>query len=201
MLAGRDPTTGILDDIRPAQLSTDTQAVAGNPVALNSSAQVDTSLLNTTIVSAGAGSSGKIPLLNSGGQLDVTVLPTGVGPDTISLPTSDTLAAGAWVHVWSNSGVATIQKADGTTNGKWAHGYVTTASTSPAANTIYMSGINSNVSGMTPGSTVVLSNATAGVGTTTIPTYTAGQTAQVLGVALSATQVQFQPQTPIKTAG
>ena len=52
---------------------------------------------NTT--SAGAGDSDKLVALNGSGQVDITMMPTGIGPDTATLVAKEAVAAGAFVNV------------------------------------------------------------------------------------------------------
>ncbi len=144
-----------------------------------------------TQTSAGAGSAGLIPALDANGLLAATMMPAGVAADTMSLVSSDNLAAGDLVNVWNNSGVPTARKADGSTSGKEATGFVIAATTSPATAVVYLSGINSNASGLTAGA-VFLSDSTAGKASNTCGSGT-GHTAQRVGTALSVTQFQFQP--------
>ena len=73
--------------------------------------------------SAGAGDAGKIPQLDGSGKLDPSLMPTGIGADTASIQASEALSAGDLVNVW-NSGGARVRKADASTSGKEAHGFV-----------------------------------------------------------------------------
>lgn len=137
--------------------------------------------------SAGAGDAGKIPQLDGTGRLDPTMMPVGLGADTASITTSEALAAGDYVNIHSSTG-AKARKADATTVGKEAHGFVLAAFASGAVATIYFESTNTQVTGQTPG--VIYLSATAGLGTSVAPT-TAGQTVQVIGYATSATTVNF----------
>lgn len=149
-------------------------------------------------VSAGAADAGKIPALDAAGKLDGTMMPVGVAADTQSLVTSENLANGDLVNIWSNSGVFTARKADASVAGKEAHGFVLAASTSPAAAIVYLSGINTGASALAPGN-VFLSATTPGKATGTAPS-TAGQVVQRVGVATQATAFQFAPELPITLA-
>lgn len=150
-----------------------------------------------TQVSAGAGSAGAIPALNNSGMLDVSMLPSGVGPDTVTLTASETIAAGAYCNIWSNAGAFAVRNADASTTGKQADGFAVAGITSGASGTIYLAGINTSVTGQVPG--LVYLSATAGQGATSGAT-AAGQTFQQIGLALSATSVQFDPSAPIVRA-
>ena len=144
--------------------------------------------------SAGASSAGAIPALNAAGSIDVTMLPSGVGPDVQTLTASEAISAGAWVNVWSNAGAFAVRNADGSTTGKQADGYTLAAIASGATGTVYLNGINTAVSGQVPG--LVYLGTTAGQGANA-GAGAAGQTFQQIGLAISPTAVQFDPQEPI----
>lgn len=140
--------------------------------------------------SAGAGDAGKIPALDAAGKLDNSMMPTGIGADTASIATSENLAAGDLVNIYDDAGTATARKADASTAGKEAHGFVLSAVTSPAAATVYFDGTNTQVTGQTPGP-VYLSATTPGLGTANAPSAT-GNIVQRVGVATSAVAVNFE---------
>lgn len=140
--------------------------------------------------STGATDAGKIIALNSAGTLDVSMLPTGIGPDTSTLTASEALAAGAWVNVYSNAGAFAVRNADASGGtAKMAHGFVLAAVASGAAATVYFEGANTQVTGMTPGN--VWLTATPGVGSATAPT-ASGNIVQPLGTAVSATNINAE---------
>jgi hypothetical protein len=140
--------------------------------------------------SAGAGSSGKIPALDSGGRLAANMMPIGVIPDTKSIVTSENLSAGDFVNVYNNGGTFTARKADATTDGKTATGFVLTAATAPAAVDVYFEGVNNQRSGLTAGRYYL--DTTAG-GITATPPSGAGNVVQYVGTAISATEITFEP--------
>ncbi len=144
--------------------------------------------------SAGAGDAGKIPALNSSGKIDITMMPSGVGTPTQSMTAGETLAAGDFVYI-NTSDSNRIYKADADAIGKKAIGYVLAAASVAASVTVYFEGINDQLSGLTVGSDYFLS-ATAGGVTTTVPS-SAGQIAQYLGTAISATAIPFKFSPPI----
>lgn len=151
-----------------------------------------------TVSSAGAGDAGKIPALDTAGRLDSSMMPVGIGADTASIAASENLAAGDFVNVYNDSGTAKVRKADASTAGKYAHGFVLSAVTAPAAATVYFEGPNTAVSSATPGE-VFLSATTAGGFTSTAPTGT-GKVVQKIGVAVSATSINFEWLHPIVLA-
>ena len=146
--------------------------------------------------SAGAGNAGDLVSLDDTGRINNSMMPVGIGADTSTITASETLAAGDWVNVWNNSG-AKVRKADATTAGKEAHGFVMSAVTSGNPATVYFEGTNTQVTGQTPGP--VYLQTTAGAGGTTIPS-ASGNVVQQIGVAVSATAVNFERGTPVTLA-
>lgn len=147
--------------------------------------------------SAGAGDANKIVALDATGRIDTSMMPVGIAADTQVLPSSEALSAGNYVNVFSNAGAFYVRKADATTSGKEAHGFVL-ASTGASANaTVYFEGTNTGVTGAAPG--VVYLATTAGTGASAAPT-TAGNVVQRIGFATSATTVNFQSQPPVVLA-
>ena len=165
--------------------------------ALNASGVLDATIVNSKTTSAGAGDSGKLPALDAAGKLDNSFMPTGIGADTSSIVSSENLAAGDLVNIWNNTGTANVRKADATVAGKEAHGFVLAAVTSPAAATVYFEGSNTGVTGLTPGPQFL--SATAGLCTATAPS-ASGNVVQRVGFATSATNMNFQSQTPVVLA-
>jgi hypothetical protein len=165
--------------------------------ALNASGVLDATIVNSKTTSAGAGDSGKLPALDAAGKLDTSFMPTGIGADTSSIVSSENLAAGDLVNIWDNAGTANVRKADATVAGKEAHGFVLSAVTSPAAATVYFEGSNTGVTGLTPGPQFL--SATAGLCTATAPS-ASGNVVQRVGFATSATNMNFQSQTPVVLA-
>lgn len=149
-----------------------------------------------TVTSAGAGNDGDLVALDSSGRLDNSVMPVGIGVDTKTIAASEALAAGDWVNVWNSTG-AKVRKADATTAGKEAHGFVLAAVSSGGNALVYFEGTNTQVSGQTPGP--VYLQTTAGTGGATIPS-ASGNVVQNLGVAVSATEVNFERGTPVVLA-
>lgn len=150
-----------------------------------------------TTASLGAGDSGKIVALDSSGRIDQTMMPVGVVPETASITASEALTAGNLVNVYSNAGTANCRKADATTAGKEAHGFVLTSVSSGATALVYFEGTNTALSGLTPGKQYL--STTAGATTTTAPS-SSGNVVQVVGYAVSATAMSFQSTLPIVLA-
>jgi len=143
--------------------------------------------------SAGAGDAGKIPALDSTGRFDTSMMPVGVVADTATVTTSEALAAGDWVNIHNSSG-AKVRKADATVQGKEADGFVLAAASSAASALVYFEGRNTQVSGQTVGP--VYLQTTAGLGGATVPS-ASGNVVQRVGVAVSATEVNFQRGEPV----
>ena len=149
--------------------------------------------------SAGAGDAGKIPAVDSTGRLDSTFMPVGVSVETDSITTSESLSAGDLVNIYASSGTK-CRKADGSTNGKEAHGFVLAGSSSPGPATVYRtSQSNTQKTSMTPGAIQYLSDTVPGGTMETAPT-TAGHTVQMVGIAKSDTEMIFQPRIGIVLA-
>jgi len=149
------------------------------------------------VTAGGAPNADKIPALNASGRLDPTMMPTGIVPETASLEASENLAAGDFVNVHNSSG-AKVRKADASSAGKPAHGFVLAAVTSGEQATVYFEGLNDQVSGQTPGE-VFLSAAAAGAAVNAAPSG-AGNVVQKLGIAISATAINFERGEPVTLA-
>ena len=142
-----------------------------------------------TVVSSGATDAGEIPALDNTGRLDQSMMPVGIGPDVSLLTASEALAAGDFVNVYNDAGTAKVRKADATTAGKQCHGYVLASVNNGDPATVYFEGSNTQVSGATPG-TVFLSTSAGGF-SASAPS-AAGNVVQRLGVAVSATEINFE---------
>lgn len=164
--------------------------------ALNASGYLDATIVNSKTTSAGAGDTGKVVALDASGRIDSSMMPVGVGADTVILTTSEALAAGDLVNVWSSTG-AKVRKADATTAGKEAHGFVLAAFGNATSATVYFEGSNTAVTGLTPGP--VFLSITAGLATSTAPS-ASGNIVQRVGFATSATSINMQSQPPVTLA-
>lgn len=148
--------------------------------------------------SSGAPDAGKLPKLDGSGKLDSTMMPSGIGADTLSVVTSENLAGGDTVNLWNDGGVIKARKADATVTGKRAHGFVLGATTSGQSATVYFDGTVTGLSGLTLGATYY-QHTTAGALTATPPSG-AGNVVQEVGVATSATTLEFSPSEPVELA-
>ena len=155
--------------------------------------------VEATVVSTGAAEAGDIVALGTDGKLDMSVMPTGIGADVAVIAASENLAAGDFVNIYDNAGTPNVRKADASqaNAGRIAHGFVLTSVTSGADATVYFEGTNAQLTGLTPGVTYALSAAAPGA---VVPlasaTTTAGQSLQILGVAISATAINAEIEKP-----
>lgn len=147
------------------------------------------------VTSAGVGNDGDIPALDATGKLDVTVMPSGVGPQTKVVVASETLAAGDIVSFHVSTGDK-VRKADATAAGKEVHGFVLAGFASAASATVYLGGTLTGLSGLTIGTRYYLSASSPGAVTATPPS-TAGNIVQLVGIAISATEIDFYPSEPV----
>jgi len=191
---------------------------SGKVPALNASGVLDSTIVNSKTTSAGAGDSGKLPALNASGILDDSIinasatsaankiakldgsgrlamglLPVGVGADTVTLTTSETIASGDLVNIWDSTG-AKVRKADATIAGKEAHGFVLVGGASGATVDVYFEGSNTAMTGLVAGKRYL--STTAGTSAATAPSGT-GNVVQLVGFATSTTSMNFQSGTPI----
>ena len=148
--------------------------------------------------SAGASDAGKIPALDSTGRISTTMMPVGIGADTKILLASENLNAGDFVNIWNDAGTVKVRKADATTAGKEANGFVLDTVTAGNNATVYFEGTNTQLTGLTGGSMYFLSTTAGGV-TATAPS-ASGNIVQKLGRALSSTEINFEPSDPIALA-
>lgn len=149
------------------------------------------------IASAGAGDSGKIPGLDAAGRLDSSFMPIGIGADTQAIQASEALSAGDLVNVHDVAGAFRVRKADATTSGKEAHGFVVAAVASGALATVHFEGTNTSVAGLTPG--IRFLSTTAGATQAAAPS-AAGNVIQRVGIATAAAALNFEALAPIVLA-
>lgn len=168
--------------------------MAGNKYIANNSGTLTEVVSSQS--SAGAGDAGSIVALDSSGRIDNSMMPVGIGADTASITASENLAAGDLVNVWNSSG-AKVRKADATTAGKEAHGFVLAAVTSGASATVYFEGSDTGVTGLTPG--VQFLSTTAGIASATAPSGS-GNVVQRVGFATAAASLNFDAGTPVVLA-
>ena len=169
-------------------------ADAEKVVATNASGVLDDTLLN-----AATSGASKVLKTKSDGTIDESVLPTGIGADVKNVVASEALAAGDLVNIWNDAGTEKVRKADATAEGKEAVGFVKASFASAATAAVYFEGRITGLSGLTPGARQYLSTASAGQVTASAPS-SAGNVVQFVGVAVSATEIDFEPGEPITVA-
>jgi hypothetical protein len=138
-------------------------------------------------VSAGAADAGKLFVPGADGKWDESLLPTVDGARAIQA--GETLSAGDFVNVHDDGGTPTLRRADASSIATRAHGFVKTAASEGATVKFYESGPAAGFSGLGVGATYFLSDAAPGEVAPAAPTAT-GHIAQVVGVAVSATELQ-----------
>lgn len=146
-----------------------------------------------TTSSAGAGDADKLVALDSAGRIDQSMMPVGIGADTKTVVASEALSAGDFVNVYNDGGTLKCRKADATTVGKEACGFVLAAVNNAANATVYFESTNTQRSGLTPGGRYYLSTTAGGVVLEASAPAATGNVQQMVGVALSATEISFEP--------
>lgn len=137
--------------------------------------------------SAGAADAGKIIATNSAGGVDESFLPIGDGAR--AFPLSQALSAGDFVNVYDDGGVAKLRKADASSPATRAHGFVREAGAEGENVKMYGSGVLEGFADLTVGATYVLSDTTPGEATLVSPS-ASGHIAQIVGTAVSPTEIQ-----------
>ena len=145
--------------------------------------------IQASVTSAGAANDGDIPALDSNGRLDLSLMPVGVGPDTKVLPVSEVagIGIGDYVNIFDDGGTESVRLADNS-NGRPAHGFVKAAFADGANATVYFEGANEDLSGLVSGR-VYLGTGGGVIQTPLVPVTDTGKIHQLLGVSLSATEV------------
>jgi hypothetical protein len=144
-----------------------------------------------TTVSTGAPDAGHIPALAADGKFDLSLFPTGIGADVVSLPASEAMAAGALGNVWNDAGTAKVRNSDATTAGKEANAFVLSAVTAGQSASVYSDGAITGLSGLVPG-TRYYASTTPGQITATPPS-ASGNVVQYVGTAHTTTVLPFEP--------
>jgi hypothetical protein len=149
-------------------------------------------LVEAIATSAGAGDANKVIRTSGDGRLDSSLMPSGIGAQTVTATATEALVAGDWVNLTATG----VRKADNSNN-RPVHGFVLASVANAATATIYTAGLNTARTGLTTGTQYFLS--TAGAQTATAPT-AAGTIVQTIGVAINATTIPFDFTPPISIA-
>lgn len=143
--------------------------------------------------SAGAADAGKIPALDSTGKIDSSMMPTGIGANTVVATTTEALSAGAFVNLYDAGGAISARLADNT-NGREAWGYVNLAyAIGDPATVQRMNTVNGQLSGLTPGAEYWLGTAGGFVTPALDAVADTGKLDQFLGIAISGTELATEP--------
>jgi hypothetical protein len=160
--------------------------MADKYIRLNNGVPTET---EATTQSTGATEAGKIIAANANGQLDESFLPPGIGADVAIIQASENLSAGDLVSVFDDAGTFKVRKADASTTGKRADGFVLASVTSGQNATVYAEGTIVGLTGVTAGK-LYLSDTTPG-GFSATPPVGAGKIVQCIGFGTSATTINF----------
>lgn len=136
-------------------------------------------------ISSFTGSANEIVSTNGSGFIDPSLLPPGVGAKTYTMTADGNLTAGMFVNIFDDSSVLSARPADESL-GFPANGFVLDPILDNATGTVYASGVNTALAGLTPGQTYWL-DVSGGVATS--PSLTEQGFTQEIGVALSATEL------------
>lgn len=113
----------------------------------------------------------------------------GGGLATFDVVAAEALAAGDFVNIYTDTGVAKARKADGGAAKRKAHGFVeASVLVSATASVTPLGGSTSALTGLTPGAEYFLSTVTPGAVQLALPN-SSNTLRQALGVAVSATQL------------
>lgn len=142
-----------------------------------------------TAISSFTGNANEIVATGTDGKISPGLITPAT---TTSLPTSDNLTIGDVVRIFDNAGTSTAGLADATSYDNRAEGYVLANTTAPGVAVVYLDGIITDLTGLTPGEPVYTSLTPGGITQTAIPEVS-GNINQEIGIAISATEVSFRP--------
>ena len=146
-------------------------------------------------MSAGADSAGLIPALAEDGRLDISFIP----PNVIDVLASENILKNNLVNIYNNSGVLNVRKANASVASRYATGFVIDNFNQGDVAMVHLSGVITELSGLTVGATEFLSNVTAGAMMETVVA-TSEHYVQEVGVAITASSMIFRPRQAIKRA-
>jgi hypothetical protein len=135
----------------------------------------------------GAGAENLIPSLDSAGRLATSMMPVGVAPEVKVGNAFEAIAANALVYIKSDG---TVANATAAVSGHYAKGWSQSAVSIGNPVTVQFEGTMTGLSGLTIDATYFLSSTVAGGITATAPT-ASGTLWQEIGVAISATELNF----------
>lgn len=138
--------------------------------------------------SAGAGDAGKIIATDDEGKIDPSFLPES---EFLIREASEDLDQWDFVNIWDDTGTAKARKADASSFGTRAMGFIRNNFLDTENAEVFGEGIMPGFVGLTIGAPVFLSATTPGAVTQTPPTGT-GEIWQKVGEAVSATEVRVE---------
>lgn len=141
--------------------------------------------------SAGAGDASKMIQTDSNGLIDPSLMPSGITPDQKAGTSNGTITAKDLCFVEAAGTIARATAAAGTPN--QCIGYALTSVATGQPITIQLEGKLNGLSGLTPGSRYYLSDVTPGGLLIAPGPVGAGKISQFVGTALSATELNFEP--------
>jgi phage-related tail fiber protein len=148
-----------------------------------------TNLTSSDLPIATTSSTGIVKVGN-GLSVDIYGNLSSININTIQATVSETLTAGAFVNIYNNSGTLSVRNANATDNTKPVNGFILNSYNVGNTATIYLSGMNNQLSGLTIENQYYLST-TNGVVSTTIPVST-GNLIQFVGSAINTTTIVYQ---------
>jgi hypothetical protein len=142
----------------------------------------------STVTSAGAGDAGERGALNASGKRDSTLL---TSIEDYTMTAGENLSAGNVICVIDSTG-AKVVKADASSGTvRRAIGFVLDAITSAETGTVHLgNGVITGLSSLTIGATYYLAKTAGGI-TADVSGYTTGDLVQVIGMAISDTELAF----------
>lgn len=156
-------------------------------------------LVEALVVSVGSADAGKIVALDSSGRLNESLMPLGVGADTVSATASETIGAGKFVNFHDDAGTFSVRLADNS-NGRRADGFVQEEVTAAGVATVYpMDGTNAALTGLAVGARYWLGTAGGVIAAALDETdaLNANKISQFVGTAKSSTELVTDDSDPV----
>lgn len=128
------------------------------------------------------------------GKLDISLFPAGLDISAETMTAAEAISAGDFVNIFNDGGTRSVRLADADNN-RPAHGFVLENIAGNTAGKIYTTGINNQLTGLTPGDKYFLSDIPGGLkGSVAI---TPRNLIQSLGTAISTSALRFEFDEPI----
>lgn len=149
-------------------------------------------LITPGVISAGAGDAAKMFQTDSNGKWDQSLMPSGIAPDQKTANANGTISAKDMIYM---EAAGTWARASAASGGNEATAWAVNGASTGQPVTGQDEGIIGGFAGLTPGAAYYLSDATPG-GIMIAPgpvTALTGKIGQYVGSALSATELNFEP--------